>query len=570
MVKIKVSIIIPIYNVEKYMNQCLDSVINQTLNEIEIICVEDCSADNSLSILEDYGKLDSRIKIIKNETNKGLSTVRNIGMAEATGEYIAFLDSDDYVDLSTYEKAYNLAKENDLDCILFKTSTVDDKTGEIKDNLDYFALKPFDGFEKSVFNNKDTIDFTCNINVQVGSKLFRREFLQQHNITFPDGLIFEDEPFFYNFYLNADKISLLDENLYYYRVNRDDSIISKRDNSFRDIVEIFRLIREIIDNSPDGKFIKEKFFNRFISAVFNRFNQSSDKFKEEFFLDIKKDFNECLLNENNLSVLDKDLKLNSLYVLSCDNYGDFSKFIKDKYNQDNYVECSAHFIQSLNDALLSTKRILLEKESIIESKDSLLSEKESIIESNEKLINEKNEIICNKDSLIFNQENIISSKEDLIKEKDEQILNLNNLINSKDQLIVEKIKIISSKEENIADLNHSIYELNSVLSDKNDLISSFKSINGDLNDELVSKNSIITSLENVNSSLIKDLEVKKNELSVLSDNFVSLENVNKTQEVQINNLIEENKFLKSINEEVFSSNSWKITEPLRKFRRIFK
>lgn len=553
---IKVSIIIPIYNVENYLIQCLDSVINQTLKEIEIICVEDCSTDNSLSILEEYAKSDSRIKVIRNETNKGLSTVRNIAMAEATGEYIAFLDSDDYVDLSTYEKAYNLAKKNDLDCVLFKTSTVDDKTGEIKDNLDYFALKPFEGFEKPIFNNKDTVDFTCNICVQVGSKLLRREFLQQHNITFPDGLIFEDEPFFYNFYLNADKISLLDENLYYYRVNRDDSIIAKRGKSFGDIVEIFRIIREIIDSSPDGKFIKDKFLNRFISAVFNRFNQSPDEFKEDFFSDIKKDFNDCLLNQNKLSVLNKELKLNSLYVLSCDNYEDFSGYMKDKYNQENYVDCSAHFIQSLNNDLLSTKKVLSEKESIIESKDSLLSEKDSIIESKDKIIAKNKK---------FNEYVDI-----LIKNQDEQLLNQKNLISSKNQIIDEKNKIISSKDKKIDDLKNLVSNLNSVLSDRNDLISSLKSHNDDLNEELVSKNNNLVYFENVNKSLIKDLEVKKNDVSILAENINSLENENKNQEVQINNLIKENKKLKSINDEIFSSNSWKITEPLRKFRRKFK
>ena len=521
MLNSKVSVIIPIYNVEKYINQCLDSVINQTLKEIEIICVEDCSTDNSLSILEEYAKLDSRIKIIKNESNKGLSTNRNIAMAEARGEYIAFIDSDDYVDLSTYEKAYNLAKERDLDCVLFKTSTVDDKTGEINDNLDYFALKPFEGFEKPIFNNRDTVDFTCNICVQVGSKLLRREFLQEHNITFPDGLIFEDEPFFYNFYLNANRISLLDENLYYYRVNRDDSIISKRGKSFKDIVEIFKLIRESIDDSEDGKLIKEKFLNRFIPAVFNRFNQSPDEFKEDFFLSIKRDFQECLLDQKNFSILDNELKLDCLYVLSCDNFREFSKFIKDKYNQENFVNCSINFIQSLNDDLLNTKRILIKKESIIESKDSLLSEKESIIEFKDHLIYEKGRIIDEKDSLIINQENMILSKNNLINQKENQILNLNNLINSKNQLIDEK-------------------------------------------------NIIITSLENKNNSLINELEVKKNELSDLSYSFVSLENENKKQEVQINDLLDENKKLKSINEEIFSSNTWKIMEPLRKVRRKFK
>ena len=566
----KVSIIVPVYNVERYLKECLDSVINQTLKEIEIICVEDCSTDNSLSILEEYAKSDSRIKVIRNETNKGLSTVRNIAMAEATGEYIAFLDSDDYVDLSTYEKAYNLAKKNDLDCVLFKTSTVDDKTGEIKDNLDYFALKPFEGFEKPIFNNKDTVDFTCNICVQVGSKLLRREFLQQHNITFPDGLIFEDEPFFYNFYLNADKISLLDENLYYYRVNRDDSIIAKRGKSFGDIVEIFRIIREIIDSSPDGKFIKDKFLNRFISAVFNRFNQSPDEFKEDFFSDIKKDFNDCLLNQNKLSVLNKELKLNSLYVLSCDNYEDFSGYMKDKYNQENYVDCSAHFIQSLNNDLLSTKKVLSEKESIIESKDSLLSEKDSIIESKDSLLSEKDSIIESKDKIIAKNKKFNEYVDILIKNQDEQLLNQKNLISSKNQIIDEKNKIISSKDKKIDDLKNLVSNLNSVLSDRNDLISSLKSHNDDLNEELVSKNNNLVYFENVNKSLIKDLEVKKNDVSILAENINSLENENKNQEVQINNLIKENKKLKSINDEIFSSNSWKITEPLRKFRRKFK
>ena len=566
----KVSIIVPVYNVERYLKECLDSVINQTLKEIEIICLEDCSTDNSLSILEEYAKSDSRIKVIRNETNKGLSTVRNIAMAEATGEYIAFLDSDDYVDLSTYEKAYNLAKKNDLDCVLFKTSTVDDKTGEIKDNLDYFALKPFEGFEKPIFNNKDTVDFTCNICVQVGSKLLRREFLQQHNITFPDGLIFEDEPFFYNFYLNADKISLLDENLYYYRVNRDDSIIAKRGKSFGDIVEIFRIIREIIDSSPDGKFIKDKFLNRFISAVFNRFNQSPDEFKEDFFSDIKKDFNDCLLNQNKLSVLNKELKLNSLYVLSCDNYEDFSGYMKDKYNQENYVDCSAHFIQSLNNDLLSTKKVLSEKESIIESKDSLLSEKDSIIESKDSLLSEKDSIIESKDKIIAKNKKFNEYVDILIKNQDEQLLNQKNLISSKNQIIDEKNKIISSKDKKIDDLKNLVSNLNSVLSDRNDLISSLKSLNDDLNEELVSKNNNLVYFENVNKSLIKDLEVKKNDVSILAENINSLENENKNQEVQINNLIKENKKLKSINDEIFSSNSWKITEPLRKFRRKFK
>ena len=94
---IKISVVIPVYNVENYLEKCLDSILNQTLREIEIICIDDCSIDNSYFILEEYSKKDSRIVIIKNNINKGVSKSRNIGINISKGDYIAFIDSDDYV-----------------------------------------------------------------------------------------------------------------------------------------------------------------------------------------------------------------------------------------------------------------------------------------------------------------------------------------------------------------------------------------------------------------------------------------------------------------------------------------
>lgn len=105
----KVSIIIPIYNVEQYLAQCLDSVINQTYKNIEIICVNDCSLDNSFRILDEYSKNDKRIKIINRENNGGLSAARNTGLDNASGKYIYFLDSDDWIDLDYIEKMLNAA-----------------------------------------------------------------------------------------------------------------------------------------------------------------------------------------------------------------------------------------------------------------------------------------------------------------------------------------------------------------------------------------------------------------------------------------------------------------------------
>ena len=119
----KVSIIIPVYNTELWLKDCLDSVINQTLKELEIICVNDASTDNSLEILKEYEKLDSRIIVLNHNFNCGVSAFRNTRASYATGEYIYFLDSDDMIQLNTMEILYNKAKSLNLDVLCFDGNT---------------------------------------------------------------------------------------------------------------------------------------------------------------------------------------------------------------------------------------------------------------------------------------------------------------------------------------------------------------------------------------------------------------------------------------------------------------
>ena len=128
-----ISVIIPVYNVEKYLSQCLDSVINQTYKNLEIICVDDSSTDNSLEILKEYAQKDTRIKIIKNEKNLGLGLTRNEGVKVAKGEYIHFLDSDDWMNLNAYEKLFDTVKKiNFPDVITFSYFSHNQITGKIK------------------------------------------------------------------------------------------------------------------------------------------------------------------------------------------------------------------------------------------------------------------------------------------------------------------------------------------------------------------------------------------------------------------------------------------------------
>lgn len=119
-----VSIIIPVYNVERYLVECLDSVLKQTYNNIEVICVDDASTDNSLSILEKYASQDKRLQVIRKEENVGLASARNAGFDIAIGKYVYYLDSDDYIDLNAIELLYSYAEKYNTDCVYFNSRLI--------------------------------------------------------------------------------------------------------------------------------------------------------------------------------------------------------------------------------------------------------------------------------------------------------------------------------------------------------------------------------------------------------------------------------------------------------------
>jgi glycosyltransferase involved in cell wall biosynthesis len=125
-----VSIIVPIYNTEEYLEECLDCLVNQTLQNIEIICINDATEDNSMEIVQKFAKNSNKIKIIENEVNKGLSATRNIGIGSVNGEYISFFDSDDIIEKTAFEKLYNEAKEHDQDVIVYNIKRFNDEGEE--------------------------------------------------------------------------------------------------------------------------------------------------------------------------------------------------------------------------------------------------------------------------------------------------------------------------------------------------------------------------------------------------------------------------------------------------------
>lgn len=205
---IKLSIIVPVYNVAEYLERCLNSLINQTLNEIEIICVNDGSTDNSLHILEKFAGLDKRIKII-NQKNKGLSGARNTGIKLVQGEYFGFLDSDDWVDLDYFEKLYKRAKNCNADISLGDFI----RKGKFKHKI-RLKLNKEEEFvgDNEKFYGSQFYHFPC-----VWNKIYKTS--KFNDLRFIEGIFFEDGPYTIQALHRANKVVTCCNTYLYYFVN---------------------------------------------------------------------------------------------------------------------------------------------------------------------------------------------------------------------------------------------------------------------------------------------------------------------------------------------------------------
>lgn len=237
----KVSIIIPVYNVEKYLDQCVQSAINQTLQDIEIILVDDESPDGCPQMCDEYAKTDSRIKVV-HKKNGGLGFARNSGLEVATGEYVTFLDSDDYIDYNCYELAYQYIKRFGLDCIYFRCDRFSD-TDKIEATIKYNEIK-----NARIIEGTEIIDFSYNMiankphmtkdrDVDVSScfALYNLSIIKGNRLEFHSEreLVSEDLVFNLDYLKCANKIAICDNKFYHYRINLS-SLTRSHKNDFID------------------------------------------------------------------------------------------------------------------------------------------------------------------------------------------------------------------------------------------------------------------------------------------------------------------------------------------------
>ncbi len=318
----KISVILPVYNSQNYIKKSIESVVNQSFTDIELIIVNDGSTDKTSDIISQFD--DNRICVVSQD-NLGPGAARNNALKIAKGEYVMYLDSDDWFCPNALKTAYLEASKFRTDLTFFQMINFD---GQNYYENDWFDLKTFDfSFENRVFEPEETPGSIFDLSVGVCQKIYNREFLKSIDARFPEGIFFEDMPFFYHVYLKARRISIVKKHLYVRR-KHPQSITNVVDEKFFDTVPAGQVLMDI--------FIKNGWYDTYkfdlIAYKINgpRFalRDMPLKYKPRMFDLIKKDYEQIKLSqyyEDFLTQLGPVKRKFFLDVLNSNDYGQFSE-----------------------------------------------------------------------------------------------------------------------------------------------------------------------------------------------------------------------------------------------------
>lgn len=359
----KVSIIIPYRNVEQYISKCLSTVLYQTLEDIEVICINDASEDGSKEIVKQYALKDKRVLMLDTNLVSGQSYARNLGLEIASGEYIGFVDGDDWVELDMFEKLYNRAKSADTDITMCQAQLYDDKTQEFYTD-DYYSLKPLEKLGENVFNATDTKDEILNINVVLWNKIYKKEFLEKLQVKFAQGFIYEDMPFFYETYIKAQKINILWESLYYYRQNRGFSTMQKSNKKVYDRVDMTALTYNILKQATFFQEKKGDILRWVVDDIFHRYTLLEDIYYEEYYHKMREFFISLNLSEEEKDMLRTGYCYDEFCNILERDYFGFWNFLIEKYKTSNKrIKAAEH---KCNEDIIAIKNYIEEYKASVE------------------------------------------------------------------------------------------------------------------------------------------------------------------------------------------------------------
>ena len=321
----KISVIVPVFNSEDLLGNCLDSIKNQTLKDIEIICVDDGSSDGSLDILKDYESDDVRFKVIS-QVNSGAGAARNRGIDEAKGEFILFVDSDDYIEQEACEKLYSQAERLDCDLILF------DSLRHFPNNRDLYLIHfrqnkdidygirvfDFEYFRNRIFDGEYGV---------IWNKLYKSSFIKNNDIRFPSHKIYNDVEFHVKTTLLAQKISYVAGTFYHYNRQGHSSLQTsfvKTSNAMVFFDVLHGLVDFLVEKDLYDEFKKE-FVNFTIFELRNKLKSIDENSKQEFFEKTKEFYYFLELDSDEVNNIPFEYFMHFIFVVNSDDYAEFKK-----------------------------------------------------------------------------------------------------------------------------------------------------------------------------------------------------------------------------------------------------
>lgn len=273
----KISVVIPVHNAKKYIRQCLDSILEKQDISLEVICVDDCSTDETPKILREYETKYPNFKYLRNETNLFAGASRNRGLLEATGQYVHFLDADDYVIEGAYKKLYSIAARYQLDWLKTTAEGFDDHTGEMVDN-GLYALR---GFNKSM--DETLLDFHqfprkfFDIAVVPWNGIYRRKFLLEENIRFNHLFCVNDRSFYMTICIKGRRMMVTREKIVRHRVNISDSLVGKRAKHFDCQFASYWIMKQICDENQVNDQVRFEILEHELYDLFSWYRKFLDQ-----------------------------------------------------------------------------------------------------------------------------------------------------------------------------------------------------------------------------------------------------------------------------------------------------
>ena len=290
---VKISVVMPIYNASDYLKPAIDSVLNQTLTDIELICVDDGSTDNSLSIIKEYQQADERVRVLT-ENNAGPSLARNKGLGRARGKYVIFLDADDFYDYSLLEKLYTLAEEERLDIAVCKFDIYNNRKAKFEDNIKSDHGEVFEGGAIVSKNDYPDVILSCTTGY-IWNKLFRKEFLDEKELVFDVDLrVFEDTHFVVTALSLADRVGKCHERLIHHRVYSNQPRNKLFKKYYGQVPVVYEKIKEFLRAHGMYTPLSQSFLNLSASRCYKIYNLLWADAKGEFWDMLHEEYAELL------------------------------------------------------------------------------------------------------------------------------------------------------------------------------------------------------------------------------------------------------------------------------------